>query len=499
MNKKILSKKEIQELNFGKPAAERDLHAGLMEYFHETESYKRISKGDKTVLLGNRGSGKSAIFKVLGEQLKKEGKTVIEILPEDYSYEMLDDAILKEKEGNWIKQGSYAAAWKYVIYITAMKKIQESYPTLLRSEGKDIFNYLRDNHKSSGKLTKLDYLISYLKRIEGVKIGGYEAGLKTRELQQLYKLEEINSLLPSLNRICSKKKIVFFIDELDKGWDNSEDAKAFVSGLFQASLSINQTVPSIKVFVSLRKELYDNIPSLYEDSQKVWDLFELIEWDEKNLLEMISKRIEKSGDFRSMEREVTSKDFWNLVFEDTIAYRSTKSFNYIVDRTLYRPREIIQFCTDIKDNLTSDSSIPVNYDTISVAEYRYSESRTKDIAAEYRYQYVDLLKVFESFRGGPYNFSRDELELKSIELILGEGEYSNMPQWLQNQDPDYLINILWQIGFIRAQAVGGVRARRRSGSSYLGSHQISHLNLKGMKNFHIHPMFRLYLGLKEKK
>ena len=35
-------------------------------------------------------------------------------------------------------------------------------------------------------------LISYLKRMEGLKIGRYEASVRARELEKLYKLEEIS-------------------------------------------------------------------------------------------------------------------------------------------------------------------------------------------------------------------------------------------------------------------------------------------------------------------
>lgn len=486
----------ITKINFGAPAAERDMNYGLAEYFYETDSYKRMLTGRKTVLLGNRGSGKSAIFKILAENLKKEGNTIIEILPEDYSYEILGDVIAKESKGNWAKQGAYSAAWKYVLYVLAMKKMVELYPNLVKSNSKKIYNYLRDNHKQSKSISKLDILVSYLKRIEGIKVGPYEAGIKVKRLQELYKLEEINSLIPELETICSKRKIIFFIDELDKGWDSSEDAKSFISGLFQAALSINQMTPSIQVLISLRKELYDNIPALYEDAQKVWDLFEVIEWDEQALKEMIVKRIRKSI---PEIQDYSSDDCWNLIYAETIAYRKTKSFNYLIDRTLYRPREIIQFCSEISNTLTSDQTIPIDYDVISIAEYKYSEYRTKDIAAEYRFQFPGLLSIFEAFRGRSYNFNRDELEFLCLELIFEEIPTSKDVDWLDGQDPTYLINVLWQIGFIRAQAKGGIKARRRSGSRYLGVHQISHLNLNNISNFHVHPMFRVYLGLKESK
>ena len=486
----------IHEVNFGAPAAERDMQQGLPEYFYKTDSYKKMLSGSKTVLLGNRGSGKSAIFKYLGKKLKEKGKTVIEILPDEYSYEILTDALLKEESGSWAKQGAYAAAWKYLLYVQAMKRLQNTYPRLVKTNSPKIHTYLRDNHKDFKSASSLDLLISYLKRIEGVKVGQYEAGIKVKSLQQLYKLEEINQLLPELEAFCQKKKVVFLVDELDRGWDSSEDAKAFVSGIFQAALSINHATPSIQVLVSLRKELYDNIPALYEDAQKVWDLFEVIEWDESSLLGMLTMRIKTS--LKDLNGN-SDDDVWNTLFEETLAYRKNKSFNYIVDRTLYRPREIIQFCTEIKDAHDKDSSLPVDYNTISVAEYKYSEYRTKDIAAEYRFQFPGLLSVFEGFRGKSFNFTRDELEYLCLEFSCGDIPTDGDVDWLEGQDPVYLISVLWQVGFLRAQAVGGLKARRRSGSSYLGSHQISHLNLQNLTRFHVHPMFRVYLGLKESK
>lgn len=485
----------LRNLNFGAPAAERDINQGLKEYFFESESYRRLRDSNKNIVLGNRGTGKSAIFKMLAEGFKQRKYQIIELAPEDYSYEILNDVLLKERDGSWVKHGAYSAAWKYLLYIIAMKKIADYDNTFLKKNCHNIFVYIRDNYPD-GEYSKLDKLISYLKRIEGIKVGSYEAGLKTRQLQSLYKLEEIHNLIEELQTACKKYPIAIFVDELDRGWDSSEDAKAFVAGLFQAAISINQLTPNLKVFISLRKELYDNIPALYEDSQKVWDLFEVIEWDEDDLLKMISKRIEHS--FPELKHS-SDTERWSFIFAETLDYRQTKSFNYIVDRTLYRPREIIQFCTEAKDKALDNLNFPINYETVSDAEMSYSESRTKDISAEYRFQYRGLLSIFESFRGMSYNFERDELEFHFLRLITGEIKLSTDANWVRDQEPDYLVSVLWQVGFLRAQAIGGLKAKRRSGSTYLGPHQISNLNLQNINKFHIHPMFRAFLGLKESR
>jgi len=167
--------------------------------------------------------------------------------------------------------------------------------------------------------------------------------VKTKELTKLYKLEELEPLIPDLKEIAGKQRVAVLIDELDKGWDNSEDAKAFVAGLFQAAISLNEMSPNFTIYISLRQELYDSIPSIYEDAQKYRDIIESIQWDEKSLLAIVANRIRYS---MPELRELNDDGCWNRVFAETLQYRKNKSFYYMIDRTLYRPREIIQFCTD---------------------------------------------------------------------------------------------------------------------------------------------------------
>ena len=48
--------------------------------------------------------------------------------------------------------------------------------------------------------------------------------------------------LSHIKKMCGQKKVVVLVDELDRGWDNSEDAKAFVAGLVQAAMSLNECI-----------------------------------------------------------------------------------------------------------------------------------------------------------------------------------------------------------------------------------------------------------------
>jgi hypothetical protein len=94
---------------------------------------------------------------------------------------------------------------------------------------------------------------------------------------------------------------------------------------------------------------------------------------------------------------------------------------------------------------------------------------------------------------------RGELEDLCWRLTTGDLGVDRAATWLADQDAELLIDVLWRIGFLRALAVGGLKAVRRSGSSYVGPHQVSTLNLQAVKRFQVHPMFRAFLGMKEPK
>ena len=278
------------------------------------------------------------------------------------------------------------------------------------------------------------------------------------------------------------------IDELDRGWDSSDDAKAFVAALFGAGIAINELHPNIRIVISLRKELYDDIPSLYDDFQKYNDLFEVLEWDETALFDLIVKRIKHSlPELKNFPKQ----QVWNTIFSDTID--KEPSFQYIVNRTLYRPREIIQFCTEAKERCVELRKARIDINSIVTAEAKYSQTRSKDLAAEHRFQYPGLLEVFEAFRGSQCDLNRKELEQVCHKMIHGGINTGTKTQWLKLQSEDYLISILFQVGFLQAKTISYTKTKRVEG--YWGNHQISLPNLGNVQLFMIHPMFWLHLGI----
>jgi hypothetical protein len=478
----------LSMVDFGAPAAERDMERGLGEYFVESETYNRVKSGAKRILIGGRGIGKSAIFQILARRERDAGSFVIELTPEDYSYELLTQTMASQSSGSWAKHGAYAAAWKYLIYVLIMKETAARRVHLPKDTGGQIYKYIRDNHINH-EASRLGSLVSYLKRMEGIKIGPYEATMRARELEKLYKLEEIHHLLPALREVAASRRVIVLVDELDRGWDSSEDARAFIAGLFQACISVNSVHDNLRVYMSLRQELYEEIPELYDDAQKYRDLIETIRWSSGSLLTLIANRIRHSLPALAGRDD---KDCWDILFADG----PRGVFPYMIDRTLYRPREIIQFCVQVLEYARdSRTPVPVGRAAVREAERSYSHERTRDIAAEYRFQYPGLLSVMEAFRGRASILTRDDLELLCLELITRELPTRGTRGWLDDCTPESLTDILWATGFLGAEASQAATSTRTR-AHFIGPHQGAQYTVATARRFQVHPMFWAYLGTK---
>lgn len=103
MTRVKLQAASLSKVDFGAPAAERDIERGLAGYFVESEAYNRVRTGAKRILIGGRGIGKSAIFQILARREREAGSFVIELTPEDYSYELLTQTMASQSGGSWAK------------------------------------------------------------------------------------------------------------------------------------------------------------------------------------------------------------------------------------------------------------------------------------------------------------------------------------------------------------------------------------------------------------
>jgi ABC-type cobalamin/Fe3+-siderophores transport system ATPase subunit len=78
------SELNLKSINLGADSAEDDIKIGLEQYFIKTPEFQEISAGSKSIIIGNRGSGKSAIFKYMAKQSRTKGDICIELSPDEF-------------------------------------------------------------------------------------------------------------------------------------------------------------------------------------------------------------------------------------------------------------------------------------------------------------------------------------------------------------------------------------------------------------------------------
>ena len=110
---------DLVKIDLGKDEAEQD--SRLKEYFLKTTYYENAFSGKKTIIIGRKGSGKSAIFILLQDELEKNDSLVIPITPDQYSWSALKDY----KEQGILPEQAHTNAWKLTLLASVVWKLNE--------------------------------------------------------------------------------------------------------------------------------------------------------------------------------------------------------------------------------------------------------------------------------------------------------------------------------------------------------------------------------------
>src|SRR5207249_4645968 len=101
-------------LNFGPDVAERD--DGLARYFVTTSAFLAVEQHKKHLVVGPKGSGKSAILR----ELSSRNSHSLVVTPEHYATDILE-ALRKNPLGGEL--AAFTATWKYTLLVEIFRKI----------------------------------------------------------------------------------------------------------------------------------------------------------------------------------------------------------------------------------------------------------------------------------------------------------------------------------------------------------------------------------------
>jgi hypothetical protein len=339
--------------NFGGTDADND--DILLQAFEDHEAYQDVIALRRHMIIGKKGSGKTAIFK----------KVITTKAYDFFSYGHTFSDYPWHYHERQARIGipdfdKYTHSWKYLILLSAAKIAlnqdlslpfdASSMENLVRLESfvvdtygsrdpdlSQVFNPMK--HLKLKPYFELDWRI--------LKAGVSPESVPVTDLPMI--IQEVNTaftraILSSLNP-AHKYYIAF--DQLDLGFDpNAPEYANRLIGLLLASRDINLAAreAGIKLFavVFLRDDIYDCLH--YEDKNKMTENFvSLIEWDtprtQKTLKALMERRF--SIVLRDQDGQAIA---WNDVFneEREMPGHQTK-YEHMRDRTYLRPRDLIKF------------------------------------------------------------------------------------------------------------------------------------------------------------
>ncbi|WP_328768630.1 P-loop ATPase, Sll1717 family [Streptomyces sp. NBC_00286] len=475
----------LASLYFGKDDAESDIAAGglLKAGFLETAAYKAVLDGRKMLIIGRKGSGKSAICVTLACDQNLPFHACL-VTPDEISADELRRFELPGIRSPLAKE----LVWRYILAVQTAKYVvahardahSESQPSSVAAVRKFLLeNGEADDLNFHEKFWKVIKKLSSSLSLEafGVKVGvndqptpGGAPPEGVRASGQLDVLEEnIKIALDELQCPDGHPPIVLLIDQIEKVWSNDEDSDALVVGLLQAAKHVSRAFPQVRCAVFLRTDIYDFLQ--FGDRDKFRGDEMRIDWTPARLLELVRARATAS-----LSREVTHDDLWRAVFSERVG--KAKSDKYVIARTLMRPRDLIQFCNLCRDTAEKNGNRIIESSDIIEATTQYSNWKIADLVNEYLVNYPFLGDLFVLFQNTGYLFSRRTLASR-FEAMQASfvGRY---PQFSSALTVDGILDVLYAVGFI------GVRRRGAIVYSYEDPDRIE----PHETNLVLHPCFR---------
>ncbi len=210
----------------GEQTAENDGKL-LIENFVETAEYRSILETkDSTVVVGRRGTGKSAMFTKLRDFWSSQRSTnVIAIAPEDYQT-IRFRAAFRPLDGKYSYVRSVSRmTWKYGLIMEMLAHLGKHFKTkqLLAQ------HHLANDHLKRWNAQVGDYFSKLSDRLSAYLRGQDELELAIGSLSTAL---DIGALESALKTVMGQTTVRFYIliDRLDEGYENDETGAAIISG-----------------------------------------------------------------------------------------------------------------------------------------------------------------------------------------------------------------------------------------------------------------------------
>lgn len=409
---------DLKHLSIGEAIAENE-EDDIGDYFIETNAYVQSLRGQQTIFVGRKGTGKTAnLYAVENELAKNKRNHVCVIKPVGYEIEgvlrMLKQSIPASERGYLVE-----SLWKFLVYTELAASVAdelEARPDYLHSEfsaeERDLIGIVKEraNLIRPPFSIRLQEAVESLCEIELYKPGG-EQRARVSEILHNRMLANLRDLLSRV--LQGRDRVAILVDNLDKAWGPSDDIERLVQLLFgllavsgrivdefQVSSGRREKV-NLSMSIFLRSDIFAHVQESARERDKL--VYEPLIWnDPALLLRVIDERLSSSVE------SLTPDEIWERFFVPEVENLPIRQF--IVQNTLPRPRDVIYLVkTAVADAVNRAHARVEETDFISARE-KYSQFVLDALIAEDDPRLGKLEEIFYEFPGSAAVLTRAEVE-----------------------------------------------------------------------------------------
>ena len=529
--------------NVGAPAAEHD-EEFLTDCFVDTGDVGILldRKNPKRIIVGRTGSGKTALL----HHLMQSCDHVVQLSPHDLSLNFIatNKVIAFFEEAGVNLSAFYVLLWKHLLVVELIKskyqiKDESSYEKFKRSIAAIV------RKKDRNKELALDYFENWgekfwqtteerihelTRRVEesltagtNIKLKGIALNLEgAKKLSQEEKTEvkehgldavskvqirELDNMLTILEEnIFNEVREPHFvtIDMLDEDWADDRIKFKLIRSLIDVVNRFKQ-LTNVKLILALRHDLLYKVHHLESSSgfqeEKYKALYLNIKWSKAELEKVVELRINKLIKNHYTKEAVSFKN----VFPDHVDTRDT--FDYMLERTFFRPRDIIMFVNECLELCAGKPAITAGI--IKDAEGNYSVERLQSLSYEWKTVLPDLSYTSRMLFG-----MKERFEVNQITEEVLQEKFEEIAYNLSDSSADPVTKVLYGLYsgkggnfesarnyILREFFATGLIGIKTGPTDSINWTQVNNPRLvagqiRNSSVIHIHPMFHRALGIK---
>lgn len=380
---------------FGDVRAEYD-HSMLDTSFHESQNYRTlIESRDRFIVVGRRGTGKSALTYRLSKDWSIRKFCTITIAPTEE--EVIGLRPVSELFGSTVTRirAGVKLAWRYALLMEIAVLCERNYKTAAQIHKYEILkNHLKAwTGKGSGPFVRLRAVL------REVLQGTTNPEDRIADLSSLLELNQITEEVVALTHSL-KQTIIILIDRLDEGYEPDTTGVGIVDGIIYGTDEVRNSVgDALQAIVFLRDNIFRAIQIEDRDfSRNLEGQILKLHWDPEELFYMVCKRIRIAFDI-GRESDVR---VWNSITSAELHGR--EGFKHCLRLTLYRPRDLIALLNaTIEQARRQKRGILIEAD-FQESSIQISTTRFEDLGKEYEQVFPGIKILTTRFSNGPAQF-----------------------------------------------------------------------------------------------